>query len=391
MIDAVNSVIGNNKTDEKPTVAEKNAFSTTVSKVLTEAEYAKKSPMIDEKSDTDEPPFTPDTKSNFKKKNPNRSGMDSARALAQKALSGKKPVKEEDELQEAIDQISEALGKSATAADWIHDFVHSKNPKFEGKSKEKRKEMALAAYYGKQRNEEVEDLDEGLKGNQTKLDKNHNGKLDKQDFTLLRGKKINEKTYEGSPEDIKKDKEGMKRTGMTAKEWENSAEDKKKDAEGQKKLDKMEKMMEKMKEGVEQLEETPMDSFMHPKHGKVEWNNEGGSHVIVTKKPTGGKTIHAMGTHKEISQKFRDLKAKFAKEDVDLSIEDALSMLEEDAKKKSLVPDYTDSEWDDKIKSLKQKAQAGEGRVAYDPKTGKYRVAFDSKKLKETMMGKLAN
>ena len=454
----------------------------------------------------------------------------------------------DEELQEAINQLSETLSKSASAADWIHDFVHSKNPKFAGKSKEERKQMALGAYYGKQRNEETKEIEEGLKGNQVKLDKNKNGKLDKQDFKILRkenideeeldeatlsakagragkdlgapgktfktiakaaakrygseesGKKvagailkkmrsneeveniqeywtvhkhnennrpeligsptkfsgsaistamkhlgagrnvtvkkadhlgafdsvvikpgdhvknkiaslkparpghspiptsrdvlnkeeieqIDEKQYEGSPEDIKKDKEGMKRTGMTAKEWENSEEDKKKDEEGQRKLDKM----AKMKEDVEQLEETPMDSFMHPKHGKVEWNNEGGSHVIVTKKPTGGKTIHAMGTHQEISQKFKNLKAKFAKEDVDLSIKDALSMIEEDAKKKSLVPDYTDSEWGDKIKSLKQKAQSGEGKIAYNPKTGKYGVAFDSKKLKETMIGKLAN
>jgi hypothetical protein len=58
------------------------------------------------------------------------------------------------------EQINEVLSKDATAGDWIHDFVHSDNPKFEGKSKEKRKQMALAAYYAKQQNEEVE-LEEG--------------------------------------------------------------------------------------------------------------------------------------------------------------------------------------------------------------------------------------
>lgn len=52
--------------------------------------------------------------------------------------------------------IQEVLGKDASAGDWIHDFVHSDNPKFKGKSKEMRKKMALAAYYAKQRNEEVE-------------------------------------------------------------------------------------------------------------------------------------------------------------------------------------------------------------------------------------------
>ena len=53
--------------------------------------------------------------------------------------------------------IDEVLTKSTTAGETIHDFVHSDNPKFKGKSKEKRKEMALAAYYAKQRNESVEE------------------------------------------------------------------------------------------------------------------------------------------------------------------------------------------------------------------------------------------
>jgi hypothetical protein len=58
------------------------------------------------------------------------------------------------------EQINEVLSKDATAGDWIHDFVHSDNPKFEGKSKDKRKQMALAAYYAKQQNEEVEPIEE---------------------------------------------------------------------------------------------------------------------------------------------------------------------------------------------------------------------------------------
>ena len=50
--------------------------------------------------------------------------------------------------------INEVLSKDADAGDWIHDFVHSKNPKFAGKSKAERKKMALGAYYGK-KNEEA--------------------------------------------------------------------------------------------------------------------------------------------------------------------------------------------------------------------------------------------
>jgi hypothetical protein len=55
-------------------------------------------------------------------------------------------------------EVNEVMSKSAKAGDWINDFVNSDNPKFAGKSKEKRKEMALAAYYAKQRNEEHEPM-----------------------------------------------------------------------------------------------------------------------------------------------------------------------------------------------------------------------------------------
>jgi len=99
--------------------------------------------------------------------------------------------------------ISEILSKDASAGDYIHDFVHSDDPRFEGKSKEKRKQMALAAYYAK---EEVETdicpecmeepcvcggnhVSEELKGKQHKIDKNKNNKIDGQDFAILRGQK----------------------------------------------------------------------------------------------------------------------------------------------------------------------------------------------------------
>lgn len=67
----------------------------------------------------------------------------------------KKTANESVELtEEEIDaQIQEVLSKDASAGEWISDFVKSDNPKFEGKSKEKRKQMALAAYYAKQRSE----------------------------------------------------------------------------------------------------------------------------------------------------------------------------------------------------------------------------------------------
>ena len=66
----------------------------------------------------------------------------------------------EEQLNELVAELQEVLGKDDPAGKWISDFVHSDNPKFAGKSKEKRKQMALAAYYAKQRNEEAE-IEEG--------------------------------------------------------------------------------------------------------------------------------------------------------------------------------------------------------------------------------------
>jgi hypothetical protein len=104
------------------------------------------------------------------------------------------PELTEEQLKQLEQELNEVLGKDAKAGDWIHDFVHSDNPKFAGKSKEKRKQMALAAYYSAQRNEEAE-IAEALKGGQVKLDKNKNGKLDKQDFKMLRKEDLDEELH----------------------------------------------------------------------------------------------------------------------------------------------------------------------------------------------------
>lgn len=58
--------------------------------------------------------------------------------------------------------LKEVLTKKTPAGEWIKDFQKSKDPKFAGKTPEKRKKMALAAYYDKQRNEEVESVSESL-------------------------------------------------------------------------------------------------------------------------------------------------------------------------------------------------------------------------------------
>ena len=56
---------------------------------------------------------------------------------------------------EEVEQVAEVLTKSMGAGKWIKDFVKSKNPKFAGKSEEKRKEMALGAFYSKEEVEQV--------------------------------------------------------------------------------------------------------------------------------------------------------------------------------------------------------------------------------------------
>lgn len=76
----------------------------------------------------------------------------------------------QDVFKEELEQeMNEVLSKDASAGDWIRDFIHSDNPKFAGKSKEKRQKMALAAYYAKQKNEEVEDLGEKYTAKELKM------------------------------------------------------------------------------------------------------------------------------------------------------------------------------------------------------------------------------
>ena len=84
-------------------------------------------------------------------------------AQAEKQNKTLRNFKEKYEGHSIYDQlINEVLSTDASAGAWIKDFVNSDNPKFAGKSKEQRKKQALAAYYAKQRNEEVEQVEEGL-------------------------------------------------------------------------------------------------------------------------------------------------------------------------------------------------------------------------------------
>lgn len=65
-----------------------------------------------------------------------------------------------DKLEESY--LEEKLSVSDGVQAWIKDFIESDNPKFEGKSKKERMQMALGAFYAAKKgtNEEVEELDE---------------------------------------------------------------------------------------------------------------------------------------------------------------------------------------------------------------------------------------
>jgi hypothetical protein len=82
-----------------------------------------------------------------------RTNREKGITLANKKYFGYKSVPATEE----VESVDEVITKKTSAGEVISDFVHSKNPKFAGKSKDKRKQMALAAYYAKQRNESVQE------------------------------------------------------------------------------------------------------------------------------------------------------------------------------------------------------------------------------------------
>lgn len=70
---------------------------------------------------------------------------------------------QDEAVYESADQIDEKLAAGATAGDYIRDFQKSDDPRFEGDSKAKRRERALAAFMGAKKGmkEETEQLSEG--------------------------------------------------------------------------------------------------------------------------------------------------------------------------------------------------------------------------------------
>ena len=160
MIDAVNSILDEEKKVQQ--LDEASAFDWKANKNETDPKFTTKKPgerTGHESKKTDKgvqytkKPVKAEVKESFK---------DKLLALKNAQRQIQTESKTFDELLEDLNEeqvdklIFEVLGKDADAGDYIHDFIHSKNSKFAGKSKEERKKMALGAYYGKH-NEEVKD------------------------------------------------------------------------------------------------------------------------------------------------------------------------------------------------------------------------------------------
>lgn len=83
----------------------------------------------------------------------NKLAQSFARAAA--GEMGRRPVKR---LGEDLEELSEVLKASDPVEKWIKDFVASDNPKFEGKSKKERIDMALGAYYAAQKEQQQNEM-----------------------------------------------------------------------------------------------------------------------------------------------------------------------------------------------------------------------------------------
>lgn len=93
-----------------------------------------------------------------KHKDRNGNGDDVFQAANVKTIGRKKErhgydPNEDEKVYEEVEYVEEKLKVSDGVGKWISDFVHSDNPKFAGKSKKERTQMALGAFYSAKRGE----------------------------------------------------------------------------------------------------------------------------------------------------------------------------------------------------------------------------------------------
>ncbi len=100
----------------------------------------------------------------------------------------------DDVYEDSNGSLNEVLKKSDSVGKWISDFVHSKDPKFKGKSRKERIRMALDAYYYKQKNEEAKVNQKETKIDESKLKVKRFAEANKISDSLLEAvKKVLEK------------------------------------------------------------------------------------------------------------------------------------------------------------------------------------------------------
>jgi len=195
---------------------------------------------------------------------------------------------------------------------------------------------------------------EELKGGQKKIDKNHNGKIDGQDFAILRGQKkpVAEAKYEDSKEDEKEDEKGKKETNMSDAEYEKSAKDKKEDKKGEKKM---------VKESIDSAAATILEyeskdgKFVHRARPGAYGGTKDEKHAVDTLAGPKIKELKAIESEKK--------KKKFS-EDLDLYKEGGIKgLFEAWAKKKAMKEEQeqiseepTSAEFDAQLADAKQRA-----------------------------------
>jgi hypothetical protein len=188
---------------------------------------------------------------------------------------------------------------------------------------------------------------EELKGGQKKIDKNHNGKVDGQDFAILRGqKKANEET------------EQVEEAKMCDSDYESSAEDKKEDEKGEKKM---------KKEDIDAAAETILEyeskdgKFVHRARPGAYGGTKDEKHAVDTLSGPKAKELKAIESEKK--------KKKFS-EDLDLYKEQGIKGLfeawgkkkkamkeaEEQAQEEVISEEPTSAEFDAQLADAKQRA-----------------------------------
>jgi len=185
-------------------------------------------------------------------------------------------------------------------------------------------------------------IEEELKGGQKKIDKNHNGKIDGQDFDILRGQK----------KPVAEESEEVVEAARCDDDYEMSDKDKKEDKKGEKKM---------VKESIDSAAATILEyeskdgKFVHKARPGAYGGTKNDKHAVDTLSGPKDKELKAIESEKK--------KKKFS-EDLDLYKEGGIKgLFEAWAKKKAMKEEQeqiseepTSAEFDAQLADAKQRA-----------------------------------